>query len=64
MTTSSDRIDRHLADSARHHRHAQTWARVIIGLAVVAIVLLFLRGLWPPSEAQLQQRDASGTPAG
>lgn len=64
MTTSAERVDRHLAEAARHHRHARGWSVVLLGLAVVLIVLLFLRGLWPPSEAQLQQRDASGTPAG
>lgn len=62
MTPSA--VDRYLADADRHHRGAKAWSRVLIGLAVVVIVLLFLRGLWPPSEAQLQERDASGTPAG
>lgn len=64
MTTSAERIDRHLADSARHHRSAQNSAGAVIALAVIVIVLLFLRGFWPPSESQLQQRDPSGTPAG
>ncbi len=64
MTTSAQRVDRHLADAARHHRHVRGWSVVLLGLAVVVIVLLSLRGLWPPSEGQLQQRAASGTPAG
>ena len=63
-TTSAERVDEHLAESARHHRGAQTSAGFVIALAVIVIVLLFIRGFWPPSEAQLQQLDASGTPAG
>ncbi len=64
MTTSAQRIDQHLADSARHHRSAQAWSLVLICLGVLMVAVLMWRGLWPPDQAQLQQRDASGTPAG
>jgi hypothetical protein len=64
MSTSAQLVEQHLADSDRHHRRAQAWSGVLLGLGLAVIVLLLMRGLWPPSSTQLQERDAAGTPAG